>query len=378
MILGKEIGMCSGNGGLVVSMMHIDADEQNNSSQDAMVHEKEEPIVMEKALKRSSSSDSTGSTDVMNDDSGGGTAPCSEEFSTDDETNETFSLYHGVRHPSLVLKRVKQRLSRSKSESSFLDCSHHNHLSKNWIEGLDLVEDNEEPPRSLHTGTGTVDAEEDSLTDDHKNADCQQCCHAVPLERPSLYSPVVFLQRSTLTRRPSCLKRNDTTTSSRSCGSNASSVHFGTIQIREYQRTLSDNPAVTEGPPIGLGWDYDPREIILPVDEYEDYRPARRQKEEFLIPSRVREEMLLREWGLTLRDIRQASQETKVIRKRRERAQHTNKALERVCEVLESLKKKWHRVKARITKKKEQVLLWKVKGTSNKNNGLAQKKVMTS
>jgi hypothetical protein len=132
--------------------------------------------------------------------------------------------------------------------------------------------------------------------------------------------------------------------------SNASSVHFGTINIREYQRALVDNPAVTDGPPIGLGWDYDPQERNFDVDEYEDLKPTPRKREEFCIPPRVREEMLVHEWGHTLHDIRRASQEAKEIRLRRERTQHMSKQSEQVCELVESSMRKWHRLKTRTIK----------------------------
>lgn len=160
----------------------------------------------------------------------------------------------------------------------------------------------------------------------------------------------------------SCLKDSTcctTNNSSRSVDSNDSSVHFGTITIREYERSLADNPSVTDGPPIGLGWDYDPQEVHLAVDAYEEHKPTPRIKEEFLMPARVREEMLLHEWGHTLRDVRRATQESKEIRKCRERAQHTNKVSERACELLEVSKRKWHRLKTRTTKEMEQEKLWK-------------------
>ena len=141
--------------------------------------------------------------------------------------------------------------------------------------------------------------------------------------------------------------------------SNDSSVHFGTITIREYERSLADNPSVTDGPPIGLGWNYDPQQVNLALDAYEEHKPTPRIKQEFLIPARVREEMLLHEWGHTLRDVRRATKESKEIRKHRERAQRTSMASERVCELLEGSKRKWHRLKTRTTKEMEQEELWK-------------------
>jgi hypothetical protein len=154
----------------------------------------------------------------------------------------------------------------------------------------------------------------------------------------------------------SCLKQGDS--SPRSSVSSQSSVHFGTIHIREYRRRLSDNPAVTKGPPIGLGWEYNPQETMIKVDDYENLHPQRRVKEEFLMPARVREKMLISEWGHTLRDVRQASAESKEIRLQREKAVRTSKVSEKLSEALESSKRKFRRFKTGTTKEMEQEKLW--------------------
>ena len=137
------------------------------------------------------------------------------------------------------------------------------------------------------------------------------------------------------------------------------SVRFGHIEIREYHRALVDNPAVSEGPPIGLSWEYDPHETKVKVEDYERLRPTRRVKEEFLIPARLREEMLIKEWGHTMREIRQASLEAKQRMYRRQKALRTSKATEKLTEVLESSRRKFHRLKTGTTKAMEQENLWK-------------------
>ena len=51
-------------------------------------------------------------------------------------------------------------------------------------------------------------------------------------------------------------------------------VNFDAIMIREYDRTLGDNPATTHGPPLTLDWEYEDVASIK-VDEYEAQRAPR-------------------------------------------------------------------------------------------------------
>ncbi|KAL7462344.1 hypothetical protein ACHAXS_002724 [Conticribra weissflogii] len=71
-------------------------------------------------------------------------------------------------------------------------------------------------------------------------------------------------------------------------------IRFDKIEMREYERTLSDNPSTTSGPPIGIGWKYDPSAtVVMDVDQYEVYKEKyARSKSELAIPARTRREML--------------------------------------------------------------------------------------
>lgn len=47
-------------------------------------------------------------------------------------------------------------------------------------------------------------------------------------------------------------------------------VSFSHTRVREYEVTLGDNPSVSSGAPLSLGWRYDPRERIVSLEEAKD------------------------------------------------------------------------------------------------------------
>lgn len=105
-----------------------------------------------------------------------------------------------------------------------------------------------------------------------------------------------------------CTNKNTMTStpadeSSSTCSS-CSSVRFQNITIREYNRTVGDNPACTSGCPMSIGWSV-LSEISIPVDDYEKARPPRRERLQMQIPKDVREDMLMREWDMSYASIRE-------------------------------------------------------------------------
>lgn len=67
----------------------------------------------------------------------------------------------------------------------------------------------------------------------------------------------------------SSMQSDNKTGTTASCSSSTSSVHFGTVEIRQYLCCLGDNPACSSGPPITLDWKYS-TVGAYPVDEYVD------------------------------------------------------------------------------------------------------------
>ncbi|KAG7352848.1 hypothetical protein IV203_008896 [Nitzschia inconspicua] len=85
-------------------------------------------------------------------------------------------------------------------------------------------------------------------------------------------------------------------------------VCFGTVSIREYARSVSDNPSVGAGTPIGLDWAYsDP--TIVPVDYFEKTfrKMGPRTRKDFYLTPEQRFHMLLDDWSCTMEQITDAT-----------------------------------------------------------------------
>ena len=126
-------------------------------------------------------------------------------------------------------------------------------------------------------------------------------------------------------RRPSqestsCLKKKSETEDENEPPSSSlpKSVSFAKIEISEYPYELGDNPSTTAGPPLTIGWTPQAKDTF-DLDEYEQYRPMTRCKSELQIPHHVRTE-LLQGQGVTMRQILSAQNETRRIRKQREKS----------------------------------------------------------
>ena len=112
----------------------------------------------------------------------------------------------------------------------------------------------------------------------------------------------------------------------------ANSVKFDKIQVREYERVLGDNPAVSAGPPVSLGWKYTP-ERELDVEFFETERPPRRTRKELSLPARFREDMLVKQWGHTLNELKLASIESEIVKgQRKESANYHSMYMEEAME----------------------------------------------
>jgi hypothetical protein len=97
-------------------------------------------------------------------------------------------------------------------------------------------------------------------------------------------------------------------------------VSFSTVQIREYQIILSDNPGSPVGVPIGLGWDHNDDCAVLPVDIFEER--SRRSKFQFQLAPMDRVN-LLKQAGYSASEIKKATEEVDRARHARQRTLET-------------------------------------------------------
>jgi hypothetical protein len=75
---------------------------------------------------------------------------------------------------------------------------------------------------------------------------------------------------------------------------------------------LGDNPAVSHGPPITLGWE-ETDSCKLSVDDYESRLEGRRSKQELVLPGALREDRL-RELGYSRQELKEAVSVVKQIK----------------------------------------------------------------
>jgi hypothetical protein len=92
---------------------------------------------------------------------------------------------------------------------------------------------------------------------------------------------------------------------------------WGTVQIREYNRTIGDHPDVTYGPPLSLDWEYNQHEHVT-LDVYEQERSAR-QRRILRLSSLTRRNLLANEFLIDREELERA--EKLVAKMQKQRAQ---------------------------------------------------------
>ena len=82
-------------------------------------------------------------------------------------------------------------------------------------------------------------------------------------------------------------------------------VNFQSVQVRSYRQTLSDNPSVSYGPPIGLDWNYQ-QEQDVHLDDFESSRQNQRRPYAKLGLNYYQRKSLLESSGSSPKEVKQA------------------------------------------------------------------------
>ena len=120
---------------------------------------------------------------------------------------------------------------------------------------------------------------------------------------------------------------------------------FSCVDIREHERIAGDNPCVSSGVPLSIGWGYYQHKSI-PLDNYELNKGLPRDKVEMMVPADVRKSMLRDEFGVSLKEITIAEREANITKGQRRHtiaSEHVD-----VNDVVQSAKRKF----LRLVKKK--------------------------
>ncbi|KAL3915043.1 MAG: hypothetical protein SGARI_008280, partial [Bacillariaceae sp.] len=115
------------------------------------------------------------------------------------------------------------------------------------------------------------------------------------------------------------------------------SVKFSTLSIREYPMVVGNNPGVTKGVPLSLGWDYS-KEYSLALDPYERARRDHRRNMQNLAMDSTRRDTILKTLGFSRQERMQGTKIANIIRRQR-RETNARRNLDRHDEKMDKLKR---------------------------------------
>jgi hypothetical protein len=92
---------------------------------------------------------------------------------------------------------------------------------------------------------------------------------------------------------------------------------FTTIEVHTHEVTLGDNPSVSVGPPLTIGWKA-VDSIMLQLDEYEEARASRREKVNLIVPKSTRIDWL-RDAGYARSELKAVEDDIAFIKKYRKK-----------------------------------------------------------
>jgi hypothetical protein len=140
---------------------------------------------------------------------------------------------------------------------------------------------------------------------------------------------------------PSCSDTERGTFSMTTADSNSKkAVSFGLIHVREYDCVVGDNPTVRAGPPISIGWKYVEKQGV-PITDYEKIKRPRTSDLRMGSYTRKR---LLRQFDVSLEDIRAAERIARTIQIQRSQTAQQGKTGAAIEYAMESARRKMHRI----------------------------------
>lgn len=149
-------------------------------------------------------------------------------------------------------------------------------------------------------------------------------------------------------------------------------VKFKSIQVREYERILGDNPSTRDGPPISIGWAYiehDP----LDLTQYESKR-KKKGKVVPLVTATTRRRLLHDIYNYTDKELRRAENDVfRTTYQRNQTAQKCGTVEEKCEEVNERVRRFAKKMIRKLTSRQDQLQLHYTPADS-KRSAVASKK----
>jgi hypothetical protein len=124
------------------------------------------------------------------------------------------------------------------------------------------------------------------------------------------------------------------------------SVQFKDIETRKYDRTLGDNPSVTDGCPIALDWTYTSLPAVS-IDEYEMHRLPRRTRRHLALTPITRRNSMYYHFGYSHEEIDKCAEAVKKTKHQRCVTKKLSKNKEKTQEVLQTVTRRMKRTFSR-------------------------------